>query len=212
MAGTVPLLPLEEGQAENSCFLFLSVLPTFKKKSSFLFLQVTSLSILTLIRGRNASWIIHQGRGYAIQFTLSCARRLQPSWQKMQLSQSLQPVGALGQLGKEQALPCAENPFSQHGVGLGLHDGASRQLPCPISAEVPSETRQWYHWNNFRGSWGIWHSQPLSRCSNSFSTGYTAESWDGHGTIAHIMWPSHLCAAEHSAPGRTLPFYGQGCP
>ncbi len=125
MAGTVPLLPLEEGQAENSCFLFLSVLPTFKKKSSFLFLQVTSLSILTLIRGRNASWIIHQGRGYAIQFTLSCARRLQPSWQKMQLSQSLQPVGALGQLGKEQALPCAENPFSQHGVGLGLHDGAN---------------------------------------------------------------------------------------
>ncbi len=35
-----------------------------------------------------------------------------------------QPVGAWGQLGKEQALPCADNLFSQCGVRLGECDGA----------------------------------------------------------------------------------------
>ncbi len=34
-----------------------------------------------------------------------------------------QPVWASGQLGKEQALPCAENPFSRCGVRLGEYDG-----------------------------------------------------------------------------------------
>ncbi len=34
-----------------------------------------------------------------------------------------QPVGASGQLGKEQALPCAENLFSRCGVRLGEYDG-----------------------------------------------------------------------------------------
>ncbi len=38
-----------------------------------------------------------------------------------------QPVGASGQLGKEQALPCAENLFSWCGVRLGEYDGASRK-------------------------------------------------------------------------------------
>ncbi len=34
-----------------------------------------------------------------------------------------QPVGASGQLGKEQALPCAENLFSRCGVRLSEYDG-----------------------------------------------------------------------------------------
>ncbi len=34
-------------------------------------------------------------------------------------AQSPQPVGASGQLGKEQTLPYAEDLFSRHGVGLG---------------------------------------------------------------------------------------------
>ncbi len=47
------------------------------------------------------------------------------------------PVGALGQLGKEQALPCAENLFSRCGVRLGEYDGTPHGGTCPSSAELP---------------------------------------------------------------------------
>ncbi len=48
-----------------------------------------------------------------------------------------QPVGSSGQLGKEQALPCAENLFSQCGVRLGEYDGTPHGGMCPSSAELP---------------------------------------------------------------------------
>ncbi len=48
-----------------------------------------------------------------------------------------QPVGASGQLGKEQALPCAENLFSRCGVRLGEYDGTPHGGTCPSSAELP---------------------------------------------------------------------------
>ncbi len=48
-----------------------------------------------------------------------------------------QPVGASGQLGKEQALPCAENLFSRCGVRLGEYDGTPHRGTCPSSAELP---------------------------------------------------------------------------
>ncbi len=48
-----------------------------------------------------------------------------------------QPVGASGQLGKEQALPCAENLFSRCGVRLGEYDGTPHGRARPISAELP---------------------------------------------------------------------------
>ncbi len=48
-----------------------------------------------------------------------------------------QPVGASGQLGKEQALPCAENLFSRCGVRLGEYDGMPHGGTCPSSAELP---------------------------------------------------------------------------
>ncbi len=48
-----------------------------------------------------------------------------------------QPVGASGQLGKEQALPCAENLFSRCGVRLGEYDGTPHGGSCPSSAELP---------------------------------------------------------------------------
>ncbi len=48
-----------------------------------------------------------------------------------------QPVGASGQLGKEQALPCAENLFSQCGVRLSEYDGMPHGRACPSSAELP---------------------------------------------------------------------------
>ncbi len=46
-----------------------------------------------------------------------------------------QPVGASGQLGKEQALPCAENLFSW--CGVGEYEGAPHGRARPISAELP---------------------------------------------------------------------------
>ncbi len=48
-----------------------------------------------------------------------------------------QPVGASGQLGKEQTLPCAENLFSRCGVRLGEYDGTPHGRACPSSAELP---------------------------------------------------------------------------
>ncbi len=48
-----------------------------------------------------------------------------------------QPVGASGQLGKEQALPCAENLFSRCGVRLSKYDGMPHRGKCPSSAELP---------------------------------------------------------------------------
>ncbi len=48
-----------------------------------------------------------------------------------------QPVGASGQLGKEQALPCAENLFSRCGVKLSEYDGTPHGGTCPSSAELP---------------------------------------------------------------------------
>ncbi len=48
-----------------------------------------------------------------------------------------QPVGASGQLGKEQALPCAENLFSRCGVRLGEYDGTPHGGTCPSNAELP---------------------------------------------------------------------------
>ncbi len=48
-----------------------------------------------------------------------------------------QPVGASGQLGKEQALPCAENLFSRCGVRLGEYDGMPHGRAYPSSAELP---------------------------------------------------------------------------
>ncbi len=61
-------------------------------------------------------------------------------------------------------------------------------LPCRgISYRVGE---MWYHWNSFRGSWGIWHPQLQSRRSDCFiwdhfSTGYTPGSRGGHGAAVH---------------------------
>ncbi len=48
-----------------------------------------------------------------------------------------QLIGASGQLGKEQALPCAENLFSWCGVRVGEYDGTPHGGTCPSSAELP---------------------------------------------------------------------------
>ncbi len=48
-----------------------------------------------------------------------------------------QGIGASSQLGKEQALPCAENLFSRCGVRLCEYDGTPHGRACPSSAELP---------------------------------------------------------------------------
>ncbi len=48
-----------------------------------------------------------------------------------------QPVGASGQLGKEQTLPCAEDLFSRHEVGLGQPHSTSLSGACSVDAELP---------------------------------------------------------------------------
>ncbi len=80
-----------------------------------------------------------------------------------------------------------------------------------------SSARGRFHWNIFRGSWGIWHPQPLSRRSDCFiwdrfSVGFTTESRDGHGTTAHTGSHSPRPAVAPSAHGRILPFFGQKFP
>ncbi len=52
-------------------------------------------------------------------------------------AQSPQLVGASGQLGKEQTLPCAEDLFSRHGVGLGQPHSTSLNRTCSVDAELP---------------------------------------------------------------------------
>ncbi len=70
---------------------------------------------------------------------------------------------------------------------------------------------------HFRGSWGIWHPQPLSRHSDCFiwdrfSVGSTTESRGGHGATTHTGSHSPRLAIAPSAHGRTLPFFGQEFP
>ncbi len=51
-------------------------------------------------------------------------------------SMSPQPVGASGQLGKEQTLPYAEDLFSRHGVGLGQPHSMSLKRVWSVNAEI----------------------------------------------------------------------------
>ncbi len=52
-------------------------------------------------------------------------------------AQPPQPVRASGQLGKEQTLPCAEDLFSRHGIGLGQPHSTSLSRACSVDAELP---------------------------------------------------------------------------
>ncbi len=80
-----------------------------------------------------------------------------------------------------------------------------------------SSARGRFHWNIFRGSWGIWHPQPLSRRSDCFiwdrfSVGFTTESRDGHGATARTGSHSPRPAVAPSAHGRILPSSGRNSP
>ncbi len=82
------------------------------------------------------------GRGALVPTKRRHLEEPSASWAYPGRSQGLgapapQPVGASGQLGKEQALPCAENLFSRCGVRLGEYDGMPYGGTCPSSAELP---------------------------------------------------------------------------
>ncbi len=115
-----------------------------------------------------------------------------------------QPVGASGQLGKEQALPCAENPFlrveldSVSMTARLTEDRAQAVLNCPSSFRgrnvVPLKPFQ-RHLGHMASAaavtpLGLLHMRPLQ----------------------HWLQQSPSIVAASSAPGRTLPFYGPGGP
>ncbi len=91
MARTAPLLPPVEGREENLPFLF-----HFLKKEQFPFLPgsqvhgTTPCFLLTLAHDPFYQYPRESGT------PLSCARRLLSSWQRTQLSRSLQPRGGRG--------------------------------------------------------------------------------------------------------------------
>ncbi len=68
--------------------------------------------------------------------SLLCVRRASISVQGPPL-RAPQPVGASGQLGKEQTLPWADNLFSRYGVGLGQPHSTSLNRTCSVDAELP---------------------------------------------------------------------------
>ncbi len=127
-----------------------------------------------------------------------------------------QPIGASGQLGKEQALPCADNLFSRCGVRLGEYDGTPHRGTCPISAERPEflqrqECGTTETVSEAPGAYGIRSCSHAARIA-SYETTSAAGSRGGHGAAVHCEWVSPSSVAAPSAPGRTLPFYGPGCP
>ncbi len=74
-----------------------------------------------------------------------------------------------------------------------------------------------FHWNSFRGSWGIWlqlRRQSRSVCSiwDQFSTGSMAESRGGRGNAVLTGFRLHRPAARPSARGQIPRSFGQECP
>ncbi len=99
-----------------------------------------------------------------------------------------QPVGASGQLGKEQALPCAENLFSRCGVRLGEYDGTPHGGTCPSSAELPEflqrqECGTTETVSEAPGAYGIRSCSHAARIAS-----YETTSAQCHATILNHRW------------------------
>ncbi len=128
-----------------------------------------------------------------------------------------QPVGDSGQLGKEQALPVQKNSFlsmeldSVSVVARLTNERAQSMLTCLSSFRgrmvVPLK-----HFQRLLGYMestaavsplGLLHMGPLQ---------HRLHSRVGHVATVQFAWPSRQCVATHSAPGRTLSFYGSKYP
>ncbi len=121
-----------------------------------------------------------------------------------------QPVGASGQLGKEQALPCAENLFSRCGVRLCMTARLTDERAQSVldflqrqdggSAETVSEAP---------GSYGIRsHAARVASCE----TALVALTSPKMGMALQYTSCDIIHVVALSAPERTLLFYGLGCP
>ncbi len=137
-----------------------------------------------------------------------------------------QPVGPSGQLGKEQTLPDAEDLFSRYGVGLCQSDmRASRKnmLSRCWTAWIRSRAGWRYHWNSFRGSFGIWRLWWQSRRWGCSIWALTLAPWPSPEVgmaERHAVGPSHSSLAPNLRPvvrpfvssGRSAPGTGlQAC-
>ncbi len=180
--------------------------------------------------------------GYAIQFTRrsprfhltavkACVGRSLSCWRGTWWSRSLQPIWRQGftaltslcprkAVGGDQSWICAswtgqasvqETPVNQ--TACLTRNVLSR---C-WTAWMRSRAGPRSHWNNFRGSWGIWQLRRQWRrwgCFiwDRFNTGSMAESRGGRGNAALTGSKSHRPAAKTSPRGQTFRFSGQECP
>ncbi len=129
-----------------------------------------------------------------------------------------QPVGASGQLGKEQAHPYAENLFSWCGVRLGEYDGVPHGRARPISAELPEFLQR-----QDCGSAETVSEAPGAYGIRSCSYAVRIASYDTTSALVALPSPEmgmapRCTSGEHhtgvsllpSAPGRTLLSTGRG--
>ncbi|KAL0147675.1 hypothetical protein M9458_057010 [Cirrhinus mrigala] len=110
-----------------------------------------------------------------------------------------QSFWASGQLGEEQALPCADHLFSRDGAGLGQHDGTSHGRACAVGAQL-SEVVQTQHsgpskdFSEAPGAYG------------SCSRAHAAQLASYETASALAPWPSsEMGMAPRHVPGRRHP-------
>ncbi len=125
-------------------------------------------------------------------------------------AQSPQPVGASGQLGKEQTLSYAEDLFSQHGVGLGQPHSTSLNRACSVNAELPGvfpaqEGGSTETLSEAPGAYGI-----RSRCHATWIASYkTASALASRPGPEMGMAPRHVPGLSHPVlPPHLQPMVG----
>ncbi len=128
-----------------------------------------------------------------------------------------QPVGPSSQLGKEQTLPDAEDPFSQYGVGFGQSDSAPQAgtrsvLNClnTFKNRTAAPVKQFQRLLGHMA--GAVTPLGLLQMRDCFNTGSMAESRGGRGRAARCGSKSLQSAAKPSPRGQTFCSFGQECP
>ncbi len=106
-----------------------------------------------------------------------------------------QPVGPLGQLGKEQTLPDAEDLFSRYGVGFGQSDSTPHKGTCSVGVELLGYVQE-----QDGGTIEQFSEAPRAYggCGGSHAAG--AAPYETASTLAPWQSPKVGVAARH-APG-----------
>ncbi len=102
----------------------------------------------------------------------------------------------LGSSGKRASLPVQRNTFlSMELDSVSWWRVSPTSVPSPCwPVWVPSEAAWWYHWNTFRGSWGIWHPQPQSS-----SLDWKKKTPKGGKILNTDRWELLKCSEEMSS-------------